>query len=248
MESMNYDGERVGTVVALLRVSGGNGYARWLAGPMPPLLFYNMDAFGSRHEGAWMWELSHVRPSMEAIMQSNAKRNSIVTHEIADNGDILIHVLHAGTVRFDPEKVHEDNRTWAEYHGWIQRLSDGAAKSRNPETGAPATPEEKMAAVQRLADHYMSGTDQWNLTAVAGVGADDSITVRAVAEVKGITPERVRELLEVRAKALNVTVAKVLYAIRTSDGPEGSAVRDAMARMRKPSDINASEVLAGLAE
>lgn len=178
-------------------------------------------------------------------MQTKAKSNSVVTHALTETGTILINVLGAGTVEFDPKKAHEKNREWAEIHGWLQRLVDGAAKSRDPKTGKPASAEEKMGGIRRLVEHYESGADYWNLTREGGIG-DDSITVRAIAEVKGIDVEEVRKRLETRAAALNSTVAKVLYAIRTSAGDEGSRVRDAINRLRPASTINGDEILSDL--
>ena len=87
-------------------------------------------------------------------------------------------------MEFDPAKAHEDCRKRAEVHGWIQRLSDRAAKPRDTKTGRAATAGEKFAAIQELVEHYLSGSADWSMAGQGGGGK--SLTVEAIARVKGI--------------------------------------------------------------
>jgi hypothetical protein len=103
-------------------------------------------------------------------MQTKQKSNSVVTHEVS--GDIItFHVVGAGDVVLNMAAVDPVIAKRAAFHGMIQRLSDAAAIPRNPETGQPASPEEKRAAIAALADHYASGTMEWNRKRASGEGA-----------------------------------------------------------------------------
>lgn len=96
-------------------------------------------------------------------MNQKAKSNSVLTSKV--EGSVLeITVLGAGTILFDAEQAHPANRQRAEMHGWTQRLSDAAAKSRDPKTGLPVSPLAKFEAVNQLAEWYMRGGDQWKRT------------------------------------------------------------------------------------
>lgn len=115
------------------------------------------------------------------------KSNSVVTVAQTEAGMILVTVLNAGVVEFDPSKAHASNRKHAEFHGWKQRLSDAAAMSRDPANGAAATPKEKMEAIAELAEHYMSGSEEWSRA--GGGGGAKSLTIEAIARVQGISYE-----------------------------------------------------------
>ena len=100
-------------------------------------------------------------------MTPKAKSNSVITTRI-EGSRIFFTVLGAGELVLDMSKMHEAMRMQACGHGMIQRVSDGAAIPCDPETGLPATPQEKFDAMKRLVDHYESGTDQWRLVVAAG--------------------------------------------------------------------------------
>jgi len=117
-------------------------------------------------------------------MNSKRKSNSVVTMQQMNDGKLVFTVLGAGTVTFNPALAHEACREYAESHGWKQRLVDGAALSRNPETGRPASPEEKLEGIRVLVAHYESGTGDWSRVGTGGGGR--SITIEAIARVKGV--------------------------------------------------------------
>jgi hypothetical protein len=111
--------------------------------------------------------------NIEAHMQTKPKANSVVTHAIVD-GKIVFTVKDAGTFTFDPNKASATNRARAIVHGFIQRIADGAAISRNPDNGQPATAADKMARMQRIADHYESGAEEWAMRAATGPRKPDA--------------------------------------------------------------------------
>lgn len=160
-------------------------------------------------------------------MQAKAKSNSVVTHSLGEDGrTITFKVRGAGEFTFDVLAAHPKVRHWAAIHGFVQRISDAAAKSRDTETGKPADPGEKLEAMRRVAEHYASGVEQWKMTRVAGEGAGTgpSIVVRAFARLQGLSVAdalaRIREVAEKK----RVTTKAYLKTLRGAQ-----AIRDAIA-------------------
>jgi hypothetical protein len=166
---------------------------------------------------------------LEVQMETKRKSNSVVTTQQTDDGRLVIAVLGAGTVDFNPALAHADNRAHAEVHGWIQRLSDRAAMSRNPETGKPATPAEKFNAIKALAEYYMTGATEWALSGGGGGGGGKSLTVEAIARVKGIGYEAAQALVEQFAEAKHGGDVKAALAFLRS----GKRVMEAMEAIRR---------------
>lgn len=95
-------------------------------------------------------------------------KTPVVDVKRMDDGRLQISVLNAGSIVFDPTKAHADVRNYAAFHGFKQRFVDAAAMSRDTETGAPATPQEKYEAIEALVAWYESGTDKWSRVTEAG--------------------------------------------------------------------------------
>jgi len=160
-------------------------------------------------------------------MQTKAKANSVITHSISPSGDELaFDVLGVGVLRFDLTAVHGDIRHHAFVHGMIQRISDAAAISRDPETGEPATAQDKFDAMQRLVAHYESGTPEWSRRAAPGEGNKGGLLFKALcimsAETK--TPEDIKAWMAGKTKAqlaaLRATerVAAIIATLRPDSG------------------------------
>src|SRR5258706_8379776 len=97
------------------------------------------------------------------VTATKAQSNfTITTDRERPDGRILFRVKGAGEFTFAPAKASEANRARALRHGFVQRLSDAAAKSRDTATGQPASPASKLAAMQTLATHYESGAEGWS--------------------------------------------------------------------------------------
>jgi hypothetical protein len=94
------------------------------------------------------------------------KRNSVINVAETSSG-LLFQVSGAGEAALDFSLIHPTNRVRAETHGWKQRISDAAAMSCDGETGRPASPMEKLAAMRALVAHYESGTAEWSRRAEA---------------------------------------------------------------------------------
>lgn len=141
------------------------------------------------------------------------KSNSVVMVEQTETG-IAVNVLGAGSVTFDPTKAHQSNRIHAEFHGWKQRLADAAAMSRDDETGKPASPADKLAAIQALIEHYESGSAEWSR--VGGGGGGKSLTIEAIARVKNLTYEEAQsQVVAFAEKRYEGDTKKALAYLRT---------------------------------
>ena len=193
-------------------------------------------------------------------MTTKAKSNSIITTQLDESGRITFTVKGAGGANehgqptdaqlvLDPAQVAESVRRRAMIHGFIQRVSDKAAISRNTENGQPATPQEKFEAMKGLVDHFMSGSEEWAPTRSGGAGRKpgglDIIVLQAVAEVTGKDVAAVRGMVEAGAKAKAITQVQFLAALGSS-----SKVAPVVERMRAEAvaDLDGDELLEGLGE
>ena len=176
-------------------------------------------------------------------MQTKAKANSTITHSMQD-GKIEFRVLNAGSFSFDPDKVSAENRARAMIHGFVQRSSDGGAQSRNPDTGLPATPADKMARMQRIADHLMSGATEWALRVAASQGVDAGLTLMGIMRALGIDLETAEARLAKMAAKLGVDRAACIK--RLGEAPDViKAIGEIKAeRAAAGTKVNASDLLA----
>lgn len=118
-------------------------------------------------------------------MQSKPKSNSVVTSNWVNETQLLvIGVLGAGQITFDPAKASQSCRDYAMIHGFTQRLSNASAIPKRD--GISASPQEKYEAIMRLREHYESGTEEWELASRPRGPQIDQWAVRAVAALKGI--------------------------------------------------------------
>lgn len=109
---------------------------------------------------------------------------------------ITFTVKGAGQVTLDMSKVHVDNVAHAAVHGFIQRVSDAAAISRDDKTGLPASPAYKLEAMKRLVAHYESGTPEWSR--VREAGPKGGFLFEALCRMYAVskTPEQIRAYLD----------------------------------------------------
>lgn len=186
-------------------------------------------------------------------MQVKPKSNSVITSAWdATSNVITFTVRKAGAngqsdaaLALDLNKVSEKNRARAMAHGFIQRVSDRAALSRNTTNGQSATPAEKLAAMKGLVDFLASGTDEWAPERVGGVKGPtglDPLLIAAVAEATGRSTDEVRELVAKGAEKKSVTKAVYLATL----GGAGT-VKPIVERMRAEQasafEVDADELL-----
>lgn len=180
------------------------------------------------------WQVHGAPAQMETQMVTKPKANSVITHQL--NGSLLTFMVKdSGNVVLDMSKLHSDVLNRAAVHGMIQRISDAAALSRDADTGKPALPGEKLAAMRELVDHYMSGTAEWSRRR-AGSG------VRRLSDAKllAVVLERLGRKLKVEIDSLSAAQVTALL-MRGDFKQTADAVRAEMAR-----DVDTEELLSDL--
>lgn len=166
-------------------------------------------------------------------MQTKPKSNSVVTHTVAGNV-ITFHVLGVGDITFDTALVHTAVAERAAVHGFIQRISDAAAISRDPKTGKSATPDEKHDAMLELVNHYQSGSPEWSR--VGQAGPRGGILFRALVRIYDgkQSPEQIRTFLdginktEQAALRAEPSIAAVIREIEADDASQSKVDTDAL--------------------
>lgn len=88
----------------------------------------------------------------------------------------------------------------AKAYGTEVRVTRAAAIGRDRKSGKEASPAEKWDAVNRMAAHMTSGTDQWNAERSERIGLDETVLSQAMALA---FPQRTAE--EIRAKVTQST-------------------------------------------
>lgn len=141
---------------------------------------------------------------------------------IADGAEPL--VLHM-------DRLHPDIIRRAAAVGMAQvRIVDAAAVSRANDDGELKTKEEILAEKRsKMADliaHYETGTEEWSRVRTGG-GGGKSLTVEAIARVKGVTYETALEWVDKHAEKTGIDRKKALAKLR-----EARAVADAMRQIR----------------
>lgn len=147
-----------------------------------------------------------------------ARAGSIISVQRLD-GKLIFTVAGAGQLTLDPDRVSAQNRSRAMYHGFEQRVRDAGAQLRNTEDGSSASPQDKLAAMQRIVDHLMSGATEWATRAAAPRADDTGLTLLALMRVKGWGVEEA-----------NAWVAKVA-------GAKGLETKAVMANVAKNPDV-----------
>ena len=151
-------------------------------------------------------------------MQTKTKSNSVITTALVD-GVIVFTVRDAGELRLPLNRVSAQVKERAMVHGLVQRVSDAAALSRNPENGQPATPADKLRAMERLVAHYESGSEDWAIARAGGEGRgpNEGLTIRAMGDVFHKLAEECRDMVKTLAEKRGITEREALGVFAKSD-------------------------------
>ena len=185
-------------------------------------------------------------------MVKKVKANAIVIHEIKEDGSILFAVRDAGVFTFTPSKCSAAIVDRAALHGFVQRISDGAAISRDPETGVAATAGDKLARMQRIAEHMESGTDNWNLVVASGGQTEGGLVVLAMVRAGLGTNvdeanEKVARLMAKRT--IERAAALAVWANTTQVAEALAAIRaERAAKKAAEANVDADDLLAEMEE
>jgi len=121
----------------------------------------------------------------------------------------------------------------AVWHGLKQKLVDAAAISCNPETGRPATVEDKFAAVKEVYDRLLAG--EWNKTRGDGTGTSGGLLFRALCLLHADkSPDAIKAFLAKKSDAEktalrgNPKVAAIIQQLRDASPKKSGIDTDAM--------------------
>jgi hypothetical protein len=89
-------------------------------------------------------------------------------------------------IEFDPSRAHSANQTYAAYHGWMGRLGDMAAISREQKQPdgsiktITVTEAMRREAVAAGVKHYYSGSADWELRGTRSAPPNPTILALSV--------------------------------------------------------------------
>jgi len=193
-------------------------------------------------------DLTPPAPAPVAAL-SGKRANWVIAHKV-EGTVIKWMVKDAGTLTLDVAALHEKIRERAAVHGMIQRVSDAAAIPRDTKTGASATAEEKFKSMQRLVEHYASGSEDWNRK--GGERAERVVKEPSGAELLRMALAIAKPQLEAEKIAIFVKARKA-NEIAALLGHESMAEAVALAKEElekkdkaAAEGVNAEELLSGL--
>lgn len=162
-----------------------------------------------------MKENQHVKPIIDVIAGT-------VTFQVKGQNDLVLHM----------DKLSDVVVKRAAMVGMAQvRIVDAAAVGVADDEGNIIPEAQRIAMKYRnmaaLIEHYETGTEEWSRVGTGGGGK--SITIEAIARVKGITYEEAEaSVAEFAAKKYEGDTKKALAFLR-----QGSRVAEAMEAIRK---------------
>lgn len=153
---------------------------------------------------------------------TDTKRNATITATIISN-ILTLEFANGSRLAMRGDTLTSDVQQYAMMHGLKQKLVDAAAISRNPETGRPATVEDKYQAVKTVYDRLLAGA--WNATREGGGNAGGLLLQALVRMYTGRkTVDELRAFLadktdaEKTALRKNPRVAQIIEEIRAETG------------------------------
>jgi hypothetical protein len=143
------------------------------------------------------------------------------------------------TLTLDAANLTDEIKQAAIMHGLKQKLVDGAAIARNPETGRSATLDDKFNAVKEIYDRITdSAAPAWNKGRSGGGEGDggNTLLLRALCKMSGKSPAVMAALLEGKSKEekkalrANPKVAAIIAELQSErlaqQGIDGDALLD----------------------
>ena len=166
---------------------------------------------------------------------STTPRKSAISVTIT--GDVIdLQFANGNYIKFAASEMSHTICQQAMMHGFKQKLVDAAAMSCHPDTGRPATIDDKYAAVRAVYDRLLGG--EWNKTREGGT-TSGGLLFRALCELYSTkTPEQIREFMDKKNPAEQAALRSV---------PKISVIIDRIkAESAKSSGIDTDELLGDL--
>lgn len=179
-------------------------------------------------------------------MTKKQKSNSVTTHEVLHNGNIIFKVVGAGEFTFDRSKTSLEVRREAESQGWVKRIINMAAIERDPETGLSATPEFKFKRMLACAEHYMTGTTQWRLVASAPKADDTGLVLMGIMRALGLDLEAAEKKVAKLAAKNGADREATLRVLAKAPDVVAAIGQIKAERAAEQSKISAADMLADL--
>lgn len=139
---------------------------------------------------------------------------------------LCLDFAHGEVIRINHGQLAGLTALHAMYHGLKQKMVDAAAISRNEETGASATIEDKYAAVRKVYDRLLAG--EWNAKRGGDGAGSGGLLFKALARMYPTkTAEQLREYLDGLDKAqqaslrANPKVAAIIEEIKAASAGNG---------------------------
>lgn len=151
-------------------------------------------------------------------MEQTTKKD-VAANVDAQNGELVLIFANGKTIKVVADALETGIKARATMHGLKQKLVDAAAISRNPDTGATASIEDKYNAVYEVYQRLLNG--EWNKNREGGGGVSGGLLFRALCRMYDRkTPEAIREFLDGKTKAeqsalrANPKIAAIIDEIR----------------------------------
>lgn len=149
----------------------------------------------------------------------NTTKKDVAANVDVTNRELVLMFANGKTIKVVADALDGGIVARAIMHGLKQKLVDAAAISRNPDTGATASIEDKYNAVYEVYQRLLNG--DWNKNREGGGGVVGGLLFRALCRMYDHkTPEAIREFLEGKTKAeqsalrANPKIAAIIDTIR----------------------------------
>jgi hypothetical protein len=143
---------------------------------------------------------------------NNSRKSAISADVFMPRMTLTLTFSNGNEIVVDANMLNQSVRDAALMHGLKQKLVDAAAISRNLDTGASATIDDKYNAVKKIADRLMLPDGVWNegrKSADAGSTAGvNSILLRALMQMTGRDEAYVRDYLSAKTKEQRAALRK----------------------------------------
>lgn len=199
--------------------------------------FSRQTVIDSRRDASKLIPVGNTADSitMRIGQMDNMKKQAAVSVSVIGN-ELAVSFANGHVERIDVDALDEGLRYTALCHGLKQKIVDAAAMSRNTETGAPASAEEKRQACIAVIERLRAG--HWNAERGSGEGTGSgSLLFRALCiAYPAKTPEQVKGFMSGLDK-------KQQAALRAN--PRIAGIIDGL-RAKTASDVDSDELLDAL--
>ena len=142
-----------------------------------------------------------------------SKKSTIMADVFLPKMQLTLTFINGKEIVIDANTLSEEIRNQALLHGLKQKLVDAAAISRNLDTGASASVDDKYNAVRKIADRLTADGAKWNEGRAAGsepspTAGVNNILLRALMKMTGRDMEYVKAYLGNKTKEQRAALRK----------------------------------------